>query len=428
MGSAVTITPDAAPVTITPDAAAPAPRTWLDSATDFAKGVWQQVNPVSGVKGAAQLTAHPIDTYEADAGARQDLMNKAESAFKKGNYTEGMAHALYGIIPFLGPQMDAAGTDIQQGRVASGVGKSVGMGLALAGPGAVADAAKVAIPQPIADAAGNAAKRLYRSALKPSTTLDAAKVAGQMQEGMDQSIPVSAGGQVKLSGLIDDLNQKIAAQIAARPNQPINRFAVASRLGDTADTFKNQVNPASDLAAVQKSGDEFMNSQPAQIPASDAQALKSGTYRQLSNRSYGELGTATVESQKALARGLKEELASAFPELNDLNAQDSKLIGLDDLMERAVNRISNHQMLGIGTPLAAAGAKAVTGSNAAAGVTGVLKAVLDDPYVKSKVAIALNKASKGSVTVPMAAAKFQGYVNALGNAANAPNQDNQGVQ
>ena len=408
--------------------AAPAQRTWLDSAKDFASGVWQQINPASGFKGAAQLAAHPIDTYEADATARQELLNKAQESFKNGDYLQGTAHALYGIIPFLGPQMESAGEDIGKGKVAAGVGKSVGMGAAIAGPSAVANALRLAIPQPIAEAAGGAAQKLYRSALKPSTVLDSAKVAAQMQEGMDQGITVSPGGAAKLGDLIDDLNGKISAQIAANPNVPISRFAVASRLGDTADAFKNQVNPASDLAAVQKSGNEFMESQPKQILASDAQALKTGTYQQLKARAYGELGSATVESQKALARGLKEELATKFPELNDLNATDSNLIGLDNMMERAVNRISNHQLIGIGTPLAAAGAKAITGSNLASGITGVMKAVFDDPYVKSRAAIALNQASKGAVTIPMAAARFQAYVDALGNVATPPNPGGQANQ
>lgn len=428
MGSAVTITPDADPVSITPDAANPTSRNWLDSATDFAKGVWQQINPVSGVKGAAQLTAHPIQTYTADASNRQDLLDKAEKEFKGGNYSAGMAHALYGIIPFLGPQMAQAGEDIQQGNVASGLGKSTGMGLAIAGPKAIGDVMKAQIPQPVADAAGSAAERLYKSALKPSTTLSAGKVSSAIQTGLTNEIPVSAGGIEKLGNMIDDLNQSIAGEISKNPNVPINKYTVASRLGDTAQKFANQVSPTSDLDAIAKSGNDFLQTQPTNIPASAAQSLKQGTYQQLSSRAYGELGSATIEAQKSLARGLKEELANAFPELSDLNAADSKLIGLDSVLQKAVNRITNHQMLGIGTPLAAAGAKAVTGSNTAAGVTGVLKAIVDDPFVKSKLAFALNRASKGTVTIPMAAAKVQGYVDALGNAASAPNQDNQGVQ
>lgn len=133
-------------------------------------------------------------------------------------------------------------------------------------------------------------------------------------------------------------------------------------------------------------------------------------------------------NRRRLSRGLKEELANAFPQLNDLNAQDSQLINLDGVLQRAVNRISNHQILGIGTPLAGAGAKAITGSTGVAAVAAGMKAILDDPFVKSKIAIALNKASNGKVTIPMGMAKYQGYVNALGTSANAPTPSDQAQQ
>jgi hypothetical protein len=85
-------------------------------------------------------------------------------------------------------------------------------------------------------------------------------------------------------------------------------------------------------------------------------------------------------------------------------------------------------MVGIGTPLAAAGAKAITRSSGAAGIAGMLKAVVDDPFVKSKLAIALNKASKGQMTLPNAVAKVGAYSNALGSAANSPAPGDQGNQ
>ncbi len=114
------------------------PSSW-DSAKDFGAALWKQISPIAAVKGAAQLTSHPIDTLKNDADARTKIYDDAESAFKKGNYTEGAAHLLHAAIPFLGPQMDAAANDFMQGKIASGLGSSVGMGLALAGPKAVAE-------------------------------------------------------------------------------------------------------------------------------------------------------------------------------------------------------------------------------------------------------------------------------------------------
>jgi len=60
-------------------------------------------------------------------------------------------------------------------------------------------------------------------------------------------------------------------------------------LKETANKFKTQVNPTADLQAITESGKEFLKTQPRNIPASDAQALKQGTYRQLKGKAYGEL-------------------------------------------------------------------------------------------------------------------------------------------
>ena len=399
--------PDSAPAQTgwVPDK--PESKGWLDSATDFAKGLWSQINPISGVKGAAQLTRHPIQSYENDAQTRQEIENAASDSFKKGDYAAGMAHALYGMIPFVGPQLESTGEKFQQGKTAEALGESTGMGLSASAP-AIGKAIKIpAFPE--------TAERLYQSALKPSTALSTERVGNMVQTGLNNAIPVSDAGVEKLGSLVDDLNDKIKAQISSDPNRPINRLAVATRLGDTADTFKNQVNPAADLNAVQASGDEFMNNQPAMIPAADAQAMKTGTYQQI-KKSYGQLSNATVESQKALARGLKEELSNAFPELGGLNAQESQLLGLRPALERAVRRINNQQMIGIGTPIAAGAAGALSKSTAVGTAIGILKAVFDDPVLKSKIAIGLNKQG---VPFDTAWTRIGSYTDALGNASNA---------
>ena len=111
--------------------------------------------------------------------------------------------------------------------------------------------------------------------------------------------------------------------------------------------------------------------------AADAQAMKKGTYTVLGGK-YGEQGSASVEAQKALARGLKEEIATQFPEISNLNAQESKLLDLQPILERAVNRISNHQLVGIGTPVTGAAATAMGGPTIGKAAM-VLKAVLDNP-------------------------------------------------
>jgi hypothetical protein len=391
-----------------------APRGWLDSVKDFAQAAWQQVNPVSGLQGANQLVTHPIQSLQADAAMRKEVEGEAEQAFKKGNYAEGVAHALYSVIPFLGPQMNQAGNQLIQGQYAKGLGSSVGMGLGLAGPEAV----KAAIPN--VDLGGYASK-LYQSALKPPPgSYSLPEVQKIVQTGLKEGIPVSQVGIEKIGSAVNDLQSGIRSVIAQNPNAPISTADVASRLTGVEKKFGTQVNPLADLEAIQKSGQEFQATQPANIPAEQAQALKQGTYRTLGERAYGELGSATVEAQKALARGLKEEIAKQFPEISGMNAREGALLDLQGALERAIRRQGNHQLLGIGTPLAASGMKAITGSTGAAGVSAVVKAIVDDPIIKSKLAIAMNKG--GGIPFNDALARLAAYSNQLGNAAAGSSQ------
>lgn len=297
----------------------------------------------------------------------------------------------------------------------------IGGAMLTGGMAGVGSATKGIVPKSVPAA-------MYESALKARTTIPVAVREGMVDAALRNEIPISKGGLEKLGALIDDTNAKIKNLIDTGSNQgaTVNKFAVASRLGNTVSKFSNQVNPNADLNAIGESGNEFLENQPNEIPASQAQSLKQGTYQQLKSRAYGELKSATVESQKALARGIKEELVSQFPELKDLNAEDSKLINLEGVLETAVNRIGNHQLVGIGTPIAAGATKAITGSTVLGAIAGTLKGVVDNPIVKSKIAIAL---ARQGVPAGKIATRLGSYSAALGNAATSiPGEDQKGEQ
>jgi hypothetical protein len=262
-------------------------------------------------------------------------------------------------------------------------------------------------------AAEAVSERMYGSAVKPSTTLEPWQRKSLIQTGLDKQIPVSEGGLEKLNSLMDDYNQKINDVIASDPSKTVNKFRVASRLNDPATRFSNQAAPTSDLNTIANVGNDFLDTKPGNIPVAEAQAIKKGTYQTVGSRAYGEVKAAQVEAEKALARGLKEELENQFPEIKGLNAQESKLLGLEPALQRALGRNSNHQMLGIGTPIAAGGAAAVTGSSKIGTVVGTLKALVDDPVVKSRLAIAINKSTKGGVSIPAAQLKVRNYSSLL---------------
>lgn len=237
---------------------------------------------------------------------------------------------------------------------------------------------------------------LYKTALKAPTTMPVEDVKAIVKTALEHEIPISEAGVQKLNSLVSDFNAAIDAKVKGSGGS-ISKYDVAKRLGPTAQTFANQVSPTSDLNAISQVGNDFLETQPANIPNETAQSLKKGTYKQLSGK-YGELANAQVEAQKALARGLKEELANQIPELTGLNAKEAALLDLSGVLERAVNRAANANKGRIGPMLAGGVTKALTGSTAIGTATGILKAVLDDPETASKLAIAINKAQQSNPT------------------------------
>lgn len=366
------------------------------------------VNRFAGsvLRGSLGVVAHPLDAIEStktaatpDSGAKGMLESLAPGGPVGYHMIQSAIH-------------DPVGT---AGQVIGGIGLGEAVGPVL---GPAAELVKRGASRAVL--LGKTPEAAYESAMKPSTTLPQAQRASVVQTGLDNAIPVSKAGLEKIGDLIDDYNQKISGQIAADPNRPIDPNAVATRVDRAKARFANQVNAGGDLAAIDASKQQFLQEQGATpgnpappMGAAKAQAMKQGTYSVLKGK-FGEQGSAAVEAQKDLARGLKEEIATQFPELNDLNASESKLLDLQPILERAVGRISNHQLIGIGTPVAGAAAQAVTGSGTAGAVASTLKAVLDNPMVKSRLAIAVSKSAK--VPLAQAAARVQAYSTALGSA------------
>ncbi len=398
----------------------------------FLGNLAEQVNPVTAVKGIAQLSAHPVDTYNADASARTGILEDAKQRFGKGDIPGGIAKGVEAFIPFLGPALSKAGDQFESGDIAGGAGSSVGMGLNMAGPAALAKSGIVArVPAGIRGAMQNTAERGYQTALRPSLRMGPEAAQATVQTGLREGIPVSKAGIEKLSGLVDDLNTQISDRIqAAGPKRQISPGRAVQNTRDLESQFQNQVNPTSDVAAIGASREDFLNQlRPQGVPggairnmtAEEAQAMKQGTYAQLKSRAYGELGSATVEAQKSLARGLKEELAAQFPELDALNAREGTMLKLEPELERAVQRYANRHLVGIGTPIAGGAVGIMTGSRPLAALTGAVKAILSPPVV-SRLAIALSRASNGSIPLATAQARMAGYANAIAQGESAGNE------
>jgi hypothetical protein len=203
----------------------------------------------------------------------------------------------------------------------------------------------------VSEGLASSAEHLMQSAIKPTLRqLKSGEAATAIRTMLDEGINVSRGGLVKLRAKIDDLNEEIKDRIL-KSTSTVNKAKVAGYLGDLVNRLKNQVNPQADLASIKKAFNDFMNhpdlAGKTDIPVQQAQQLKQGTYRAVGEKAYGEMKATDVEAQKTLARGLKEEVAKAVPEVRGLNARESDLIKTLNVTERRVLMEANKNPAGL---------------------------------------------------------------------------------
>jgi hypothetical protein len=194
-----------------------------------------------------------------------------------------------------------------------------------------------AIGKTLAPTLESGARRLMQSAIKPPLAdLRSGRAARAIETMLEEGVNPTAGGVMKLRNSIDEINREITSRISMSP-ATIDKQAIYGPLKETLDKFTKQVNPGADIKAITSAWDEFVNhpliAGAADIPVKLAQEMKQGTYRILAKK-YGQLGSAETEAQKSLARGLKEGVASAVPEVAALNAQESSLINALSIAER----------------------------------------------------------------------------------------------
>lgn len=195
-------------------------------------------------------------------------------------------------------------------------------------------------------------REVMQSALKPGIeALRTGKADKAIDLLLSEGINVTKGGAEKLKGRVDVLNDRIGQLIENSP-ATIDKGKVASTLQEALTKFEKQVNATDDIRAIESAWDDFVNhpllSGKQQIPVKFAQEMKTGTYRALGDKSYGELKGAQIEAQKTLARGLKEEIAKAVPEVRPLNAQESQLLNALSLVERRALMSANKNPVGLG--------------------------------------------------------------------------------
>jgi len=340
--------------------------------------------PVSELAGLGTIaydaaTGSTADPQAVQVGVREKLSYQPETMAGKSPYNpiNALAMATGKGIAAVTPEKAAPGeASTLAGMARNALSEAVPQTIGILG---AKYAPKAAAPsQKAAKALRTGAEDLMQSALKPTPKdLMNGKAAKAIDTMLEKDIPATPKGIEQIRTRIDELNDQIKEAIATSPERVETRKMMRPIVQKLKD-FKEQARPNADIKVIKETWDEFKNhpllqhETPAKvipakvdpqtgattpgkvIPASGkedmsvqvAQKIKQGTYRQLAKK-YGQLGSADVEAQKAIARGLKEQVAEKVPKVAPLNLEESKLLNVLSVAERKIVTEANKNPMGL---------------------------------------------------------------------------------
>jgi hypothetical protein len=307
---------------------------WLDSVRDYAAGAWD--NLMQTGQGMINTVAHPIETAVGIGKAQDALRIKAEDAFKRGDYVEGVRHVLDYAIPVVGPAIDQLGDQARSGQVARSLGGATALGLQLAGPTALART--VPAPPPGAAAAPEASGGIVSTTLNPTqqaavdylrandVPLNAGTVTGNKflkgAQALAQNQPLGAGVAATAARATEAGLTRVAGDLAdqahpAAVTPESAGAAVSDALAQKIANLKLREDESYGVAWKGADDPQYAEQVPVktvQRPISDATGRPTGK-----TESVPVMGTVQMPVD---VRGIKQQLGPVFDSMQWMPASD----------------------------------------------------------------------------------------------------------
>lgn len=329
------------------------PKSWFDAAV-------ATLNAIPGVP-------HPEDLKKlagwlpSIGGGIGQVIGGPGGAFIGGAAGKGLEQVAEHATELPGAVADVASNMMSQpAATLRGAAQGAGQGALQAAQSGLNQAAFAGVGEAAAPLMARASGAIMQSAIKPGLKATAKAFSrGVAPEDLPivktllkEGVNVTPGGIEKLNRIISSSNTDIRAALEASPNARVFPEAVADRLEPVLKDAATQVNNEADVAAVKDAGAQWMRRQrggiegPAKpISLTEAQDLKTGTYKKLSEKAYGSLQPDAIEAQKALARGLKEDIAAEAAksgvDITALNAREGAAITARDAVAKRLAQAGN---------------------------------------------------------------------------------------
>jgi hypothetical protein len=324
----------------------------------------EYINPQTG-----ETSSMPVQGYQALPRQEYDtsqikenrlIAEEAPIGSITGNIVTGLGAAFIPVVNRTAGSMAA-------GSILSALQPTLGQESRLenAGIGALTSGLIPNAPKLLQVPLSAGANRLMMSAVKPAkkeleSGVGQKAVQTLLEEGVNPTVErtIFGRGLDTIQNKIYSLNDQINGMIA-NSDKKVSKSSVLKYLDNLEESYKYQIDPASDVAAVRSVRKAFETHEKLpkpilrsgiwspqavdEFPVQLAQKIKQGTYKAIGDKNFSELGGATKEAQRAGAKGLKEEIARVEPAVNLLNAKESDLINALDVAEsRAYTALKNN--------------------------------------------------------------------------------------
>lgn len=423
----------------------------------FLHGLWQAVNPFpalkdlaigvnpyTGIPGGPQQGVQNLVSNAVHAGVTQ--AHKAAEAWRNGDRTEAVGHAMAAALPVLGPAAANAGEAIGEGRTGEGLGQAAGLLGTVVAPDAAGAAASTvdklapgAAPA-VADALKTAGEKQYARVLAPATKANKLRTANVVPGLIDRGVTGAtlSGIQRTAQAQIERVGQAIGDEWQNLPagtstplapiynrlqNEIENTHSVAGSSGKLIPKGPVAATAIKNIEALQQVLTDVAESDPQSgelvLPVEKVRDLRQ--YFDTVQKQAGAFEGTNLSQQSVAAAhqvaadAIRQQLGNQFPDIDALNKEYSFW---KDVAQVTSDTLARRQ--GQGTPLAAKIAQGagfvkggVLGAEAMKGLTtavsspawGTVSAVLKD-----RLADALAQGARGP-------AEF--YVGKIGQAIGA---------
>lgn len=289
-------------------------------------------------------SAKPVSQFDPESGRPvvqpDEGGNESRSAISKmiSNARQNLGMA-YNMSPMGGMHnlIDTSNKLLEEGAFRAGGAATDATGSPAVGTGV--NLGVQAIPMVmgggLARAAGplleKAGLKTLQSALKPPTDM---VVSGEAERGMrkmlDEGINATRGGAVDLRRAIDKSRAAADAEIkaASARGAEVGREKVYSEFENLAKKAEERTfgDPDAALDRLKSAWEKYRANVPEKIDIEQAQRIKRGAQKHVSDSAYGELATLEKETEKGIARGLRREIEAQQPSVAPINQNTKDLV------------------------------------------------------------------------------------------------------